>query len=149
MVRPRYTHCKFCNKPLSDAKIRRFAMTCDQTCWDGLQDQSRNGLKSAYQNLPTGTVGAISELRASVDLMARGFDVFRALSPTCPADLICLKDGQAITVEVRTAYWNRTHTKVVCGRTTTADLLALVIGDEIVYEPMEPEAKLEGRPRLL
>ncbi len=34
--------------------------------------------------------------------MLKGYDTFRALSPSCPCDLLALKDGEVLRVEVRT-----------------------------------------------
>lgn len=52
--------------------------------------------------LPSGSVGAASELRVAVDLLMRGHSVFRALSPSSPCDLAVLCQGQLLRVEVRT-----------------------------------------------
>lgn len=52
--------------------------------------------------LSSGTVGAVSELLTCVDLLQRGFEVFRAVSPACSCDLAILKDGRLLRVEVRT-----------------------------------------------
>lgn len=61
---------------------------------------------SRYKKLgiSTSTVGAIEELRVSVDLMEKGFYVFRALSPSCPCDLFAMKNGKQFDIEVRTSY---------------------------------------------
>lgn len=49
------------------------------------------------------TVGAISELIAGADLLRLGYAVFRALSPSCPCDLIAMApDGTILRIEVRT-----------------------------------------------
>jgi hypothetical protein len=53
-------------------------------------------------SLSTGTAGALSELIVSADLLARGYEVFRALSPSCSCDLIIFRDGRQHRVEVRT-----------------------------------------------
>lgn len=53
-------------------------------------------------DLPPGSVGAVSELIVAIDLMKKGFDVYRAMSPHGFADLIALKDGVMIQIEVRT-----------------------------------------------
>jgi hypothetical protein len=50
-----------------------------------------------------GSLGALAELLASVDLMKRGYEVFRALSPACSCDLIAMKAGVILRVEVRSA----------------------------------------------
>lgn len=92
---------------------------------------------SQYPGLPTGTVGAINELRVSVDLMARGYAVFRALSPSCPCDLAILKDDNLIRVEVKTGYrlcnGRPTISKVKILEHQSRGILALVVGPEIIY----------------
>jgi hypothetical protein len=87
--------------------------------------------------LPTGTVGAISELVVCNALMRAGFSVFRSMSPACVCDLIAMRDGELLKIEVTTA--NRHITEK--GRGTWSvppkperydfDLLAAVIGNEI------------------
>lgn len=54
--------------------------------------------------IPTPTVGSISELKVSIDLMGKGYSVFRALSPACFCDLIAIKDNEYMLLEVRTGY---------------------------------------------
>lgn len=51
-------------------------------------------------------MGARTELLVSADLMYRGYDVFRALSPSCNCDLVIFKNGEIVRVEVRTGYKN-------------------------------------------
>lgn len=92
--------------------------------------------------LPTGTAGTISELLVGVDLLKRGYEVFRALSPSCSCDLSILKDGCLLRVEVKTGYRNGATGNVI---TTTPkdrdhfDIFAIVIrGEEIIYEPELP-----------
>lgn len=52
-------------------------------------------------NLCTGTRGAIHELAVSIDLMRKGWHVFRAISPACPVDLIAMRDGVIYRVQVK------------------------------------------------
>ena len=56
------------------------------------------------EKLAAGTTGAMSELCVAVDLMKKGYAVFRALSPACFCDLIAIKDGKSLNVEVKTGY---------------------------------------------
>jgi hypothetical protein len=86
--------------------------------------------------LPTGTVGAIKELRVSVDLMSKGFHVFRALSPSCPCDLFAIKDGKQFDIEVRSARRNPKTGMLYSHRENIrARYKAFVTDDEIIYEP--------------
>ena len=54
--------------------------------------------------LPTGTVGAISELLVAGDLLKKGYGVFRSVSPSCYCDILAIKNGEISEVEVRTGY---------------------------------------------
>jgi hypothetical protein len=116
-------------------------------------------------NLPAGTVGAISEILAAADLMKRGYDVFRALSPSCSCDLIAIAAGQPpLRIEVRTgnrspvtghlSFPRNGHSrKFVANGTlrrshsperTEADLdhycVIVHASEEIIYEPPLPES---------
>lgn len=76
---------------------------CSTSCSRKAETERRHA-NSGYLDLPAGTVGAIHEMVAATDLMRRGYHVFRALSPSCPCDLLAYKDGtKPIRVEVRTA----------------------------------------------
>lgn len=59
--------------------------------------------RDAKPMLSTGVSGACGELAVSVDLLRRGYEVFRAVSPACSCDLVALKDGKSYRVEVRTS----------------------------------------------
>lgn len=79
----------------------------------------------------------MSELRVAVDLMDKQYEVFRSISPACSCDLAILKGNKLIRVEVTTgtkAYTpgNITHPPKDASR---YDVLAVVIGDSIVYKP--------------
>lgn len=56
------------------------------------------------KSIPSGTVGAITELVISADLMKKGYSVFRALSPSCFCDVIAIKDNNLLKVEIKTGY---------------------------------------------
>jgi endogenous inhibitor of DNA gyrase (YacG/DUF329 family) len=49
--------------------------------------------------ISTKSIGAIGELLVSADLLSRGVDVFRALSPASPCDLVALHGGKLYRVE--------------------------------------------------
>ena len=89
-------------------------------------------------DVPTGTVGAIQELKVSLDLLIKGYHVFRSMSPSCPCDLAILKNKKLLTVEVRTRYRNKLG-KVSYPKKNSdnPDIWAIVVGDKIIYEPIE------------
>ena len=69
----------------------------------------------------------------------KGYNVFRALSPSCPCDLAILKDHKLFKVEVRTAHIS-TSGKIYKVKNKSdihnnIDVYAWVLPDEIIYEP--------------
>jgi hypothetical protein len=91
-----------------------------------------------YGNIPTGTVGAIGELRVACDLMARGFEVFRAVSPSCSCDLAVIKNGKLFRIEVRTGYissYSGKRCTNIPKDSTKLDVLAVAFPDKITYTP--------------
>lgn len=97
------------------------------------------------------TTGAISEYIVVVDLLRRGYNVFRAASPACSCDLVVLLSTGIKRIEVRTAY-----TSVSTGVLTAPigqhdhgrfDILALVYhGTRIAYYPQLPDDNSEHPP---
>lgn len=93
--------------------------------------------KTDHYDLSPGTIGAINELKVCVDLMIKGFNVFRCMSPNSPHDLIISKDKELLKVEVTTG------TRYINGNIQHSpknhhdfDVLAIVVfpGD-IIYRP--------------
>jgi Holliday junction resolvase-like predicted endonuclease len=72
--------------------------------------------------------GAVSELLVSADLMARGFEVFRAVSHAASCDLIAMRDGETIRVEVKSADQTETgrYSRNLKLRRGAYDVLAVV-----------------------
>src|SRR3972149_3193615 len=96
----------------------------------------RYGFKE--QGISTGTVGAMSEILVSFDLMSKGFEVYRALSPASSCDLLAIKKGKMINFEVRTGYRGVNNGKISYPKTNIrAKLVAVVLYDkrEVVYFP--------------
>lgn len=91
-----------------------------------------------HGDLPTGTCGAINEYRVAVDLLKRGYQVFRAMSPSCSCDLAVLHNKRLLRVEVTTGYrvnGRLTHPKA--GKNDwrgSADILAVALPDGLHYE---------------
>ena len=76
--------------------------TCSEECRKE-RYRKRFG-RYADTSISSGTVGAISEIMISADLMKKGYAVFRALSPACFCDVIAIKDKKILRVEIRTGY---------------------------------------------
>jgi hypothetical protein len=84
--------------------------------------------------VPCGTIGALGELLVAADLLRRGYEVFRSVSPNCSADIVIHRDGKNRRVEVRTGFVQNSG-KIIANRVHQADILAIVLVDRVVYEP--------------
>ena len=122
-------HSKICPTCLTPFDGVASQIYCEPTC-----RQSRIKLRP-WAGLVEGTVGALGELKVAADLMLRGFEVFRALSPSCSADLVIHKDGLTQRVEVRTGVYAQSGSRVVNDKTHRADILAIAYPNEVSYEP--------------
>ena len=84
----------------------------------------------------TGTVGAINELRVCVDILSKGFEVFRAVSPSCSCDLAIIKNKKLTRVEVTTGHFCANGKLFSVKKDKTKfDLLAIVTKTKIIYSP--------------
>jgi hypothetical protein len=95
--------CKECGEPVVGRSHN--ALFCCGECkrtWDLAAKVGKN----SRPKLPTcpATTGAIAELVVCADLLKRGFEVFRAVSPACSCDLVALRDGQLQRIEVKTGF---------------------------------------------
>ena len=96
----------------------------------------------------TGSKGAASELCVAVDLLRKGYHVFRAFSPGAACDLIAMRDdGQCVRVEVKTA--TVVNGRVFCdikGQIGKFDLLALVFPHGLIRYLPQVEIKNDRYP---
>lgn len=120
--------CETCGRPFAAQQPN--AKYCGEDC--------RPQYKKPFPGLNTGQVGAIGELRVCTDLLARGFEVFRSVSPACSCDLIALKNGAMLRIEVRTACKTRDNKVQFPGDINDKgkqDHFAAVLPDQIIYLP--------------
>lgn len=131
-------NCRRCGREIPAARRLRRAVFCSNTCRHAFGAEETKKLNPHRQGLSTGAVGAISELIATIDLMQRGYEVFRAVSPACSCDLAALRDGKLTRVEVRTG------TRYMTGSVSYSlaesekhrhDVLAVVVDGEVTYTP--------------
>lgn len=88
-----------------------------------------------------GTIGAISELLITADLMNRGFHVFRGVGPHCSCDLIAVAKNVMLRVEVKTGakYKNGYNRSTRDYDPEKFDVLAVVTRDDgVIYRPGLP-----------
>jgi hypothetical protein len=123
--------CIVCAKSFSPKGKWKNIKFCSSVC-RGQHWRKQTGRESSHPNIASGTVGAISELAASVYFLSLGYAVFRALSPACFCDIVAFKENETpMFIEVRTGYKNlngnlsfsktirrgATHFAVVIGKT--------------------------------
>lgn len=84
--------------------------TCSELC-RGKRIAKITG-RIVNEKIPSGTVGAMSELMVCGELLRKGYSVFRSVSPSCFCDLIATKDSFSMSIEVRTGYIHPTTEKL-------------------------------------
>jgi hypothetical protein len=105
---------------------------CSAAC-KGTFNYKKGYTPRQYPHLTNSGVGAVNELRVSQDLMIRGYEVFRALAADASCDLIALKDGKTLRIQVRTARVVKNH--AVCPVDGVHDVLVKVCPDTLLYFP--------------
>lgn len=135
--------CVVCSAVLSARSAHGLSVKkyCSASC--ASEDRRRRRMAAGavvHTDLSPGTVGAVGELAATIDLVRRGYEVFRAISPSSSCDLLVLKGGRVLRIEVRTA--GRTSTgEVRINKTSSAcDHFAGIVWSgcgayEVLYDP--------------
>lgn len=121
-----------CAKPFKSCHPHK--LYCSRRC---RYNAAKKDFLPIYPTLSTGTAGAIGELRVATDLLVKGFEVFRAVSPSCSCDLVTLFQGKPRRVEVRTGHYGKNRI-IYCAKpidTGRYDILAIVLPDNIIYRP--------------
>ena len=92
--------------------------------------------------LTCGDIGAASEMVVCTDLLLKGYDVFRAVSPSASCDLVVFCGEKLFRIEVRTAAYKSKNGRLVCGKATRYgfDVLAMVYlpAKTVEYKPPLP-----------
>jgi hypothetical protein len=85
-----------------------------------------------------GELGAESELIACADLLHRGWHVYRSVSATAPCDLVIIKHGGVLRVEVKTGNAINQGKRSVRKEDEFEpryDVLAIVFEGKVTYKP--------------
>lgn len=139
--------CENCGGKIPETRANRYAKYCSKKCYDIWAKKHYRGDRPYAKKLPTGTVGTISELVVSIDLMIKGYEVFRALSPHCSCDLAILNGGKLMTIEVKTTQKDTNgkfnQTPIYSHK---ADIGALVVGNDVLYVPDLPKVDSQLKP---
>src|SRR6266536_2821533 len=86
-----------CRKTFNPTKSQPQQKFCTTECRAAVSHAKHRGLSS---KINTGTTGAMGEILVTYDLMQRGYEVFRSISPTGSCDLLAMKEKAIIRVEV-------------------------------------------------
>ncbi len=132
-------YCKECGNeiPFYHNKSKKF---CTPKCKRNFSGHIHTSSLLAL-SLSKGTLGSLNELRVSVDLVLKGYDVFRALSPNGSCDLVAIKNHKPFRVEVTTGFMYQKslrHAKNLKSKSVTDrfDVLAVVAPNStITYIP--------------
>lgn len=147
MTNPKHRICEYepCGSVFAPGGNTRQRF-CSRQC--RIDAYSARHFKPQRLGLPSATVGAVGEMVAAVDLMKRGYEVFRALSAACSSDLIALRDGVPLRIEVRTGQrslltgkltWARNGGKQGRSEDDLDHYAVVVAGELILYDPPLPE----------
>ena len=90
-------------------------------CSDSCKHAQYKNIGGNNAGIPSGTVGAASELIIAGYLLNKGWAVFRSVSPSCFCDLIAVKDGVTHYIECRTAYKHPTYNTLYYPKNKHAD----------------------------
>lgn len=133
--------CRYCGGDIPQKRLRHHAETCSRKCLNSEAKERYLTLNSRDEQLSRGTMGAIAELAVCCDLLKRGYEVFRSVSPSTSCDLAVLRDNQLLRVEVTTSYIRQNGTpQRPSGKDKDKhkyDLLAYYLPKthSIIYEP--------------
>ena len=137
-----------CGKEFTPCQHRQ--RYCSPGCRIQVERAARPGRPGRIPGMPTQTTGAVSEMAAAIDLLKRGYEVFRALSSACSCDLIALGPAGALRIEVRTGSRSPATGVLIFPRNgkkrgrgeDVLDHYAVVVGygAEIIYVPELPAA---------
>jgi hypothetical protein len=134
--------CVRCDSEIPAARLRGQTpgrvKFCSNLCRSTYQKE-QYALANERVYISPGKTGAVSELVVCADLLRREYEVFRSVSQDCSCDIIILKDGRFIRIEVRTGAINLdgsinyAQKPYDIGR---SDITAVVLrGREVVYIP--------------
>ena len=75
---------------------------CSKSC-----ERKTNAPLRENLNISSGKVGTISELLVCIDLMKKGWEVYKAIYQSSFCAAIAIKNGVILKLEIRTGYYNK------------------------------------------
>ena len=135
--------CEICNETFK-ASIFKNQKYCSRACAQKAQHNKYRSSNPLSQlalrgiKLSTSTKGALSELKVAIDLIEKGYEVFKAVSPGTSCDYAIWKDGKLLRLEVKSRFYGCSGV-MSKNPPHKADILALVYPDNLItYTPDLP-----------
>ncbi|OGM10630.1 hypothetical protein A2Z67_00040 [Candidatus Woesebacteria bacterium RBG_13_36_22] len=123
--------------PFQIGKLKKRAF-CSKDCLDKFEREILPIGVPILRGRNSVLTGSISELLVCVDLLCKGFYVFRSVSPSAPCDLIIIHENKTAKIEVKTTYSKSGGGFIKFEEEmdkSKFDILALVYGSEVHYFP--------------
>lgn len=136
--------CAFCSTIFRP--MRSTTIFCSKRCRRSQEITQKNTF--SLGGVCDGTVGAIAELVVSTDLMRKGWEVYRALSPASSCDVLAFKNGACLYVEVRTAQKTLSGNLLYPKKNIRGSQIALVThrDNQVHYIPELPACSASEAP---
>lgn len=128
--------CLNCNKIMEDVLPHR--KFCNKKCKRQYVVKKYEVGKYSAIGISNSTIGAMHEMLVCADLLGKGYEVFKSISPHSSCDIAIIKDGNLLRVEVTTGQILSSSGKVCRPHKDFSrfDVLAVVLRNgKINYEP--------------
>ena len=132
--------CKICGD-MFPACLNKPNIYCSRICraeGNRRRVKEKNGIPTYEKNgitLSKSTKGALAEMRVTVDLIEKGYEVFRAVSPATSCDFVICKNNTTLRLEVKSRGLS-SGGNIYKPPPHKADVIAILYQDEIIkYTP--------------
>lgn len=110
--------CEGCGCEFIDKSNNAMRCFCTTDCRKKTEQKRHMAGAPLRGVVPTKNMGAYTEMRVIMDLFKRGYEVYRAVSPSCTGDIVCETKEGLIKIDAVTGYANKNGT---CHYGKTAD----------------------------
>lgn len=139
--------CLGCKKIFTAGNDKKKRKYCSISCRTNFYNKKTKGLNNScdLNNICAGTLGAVHELVICIDLLKKGYEVFRSVSPACSCDLAIIFEGKLFRVEVTTGSYNCSGNITYPKKNKNKfDILAICFKNgNIIYKPDLPNMSKE------
>jgi len=98
-------NCVNCGGELTDKRVNGKYKVCYADCNREYTRKKYKEHNLVLDGVTSGTTGTISELAVGIDLLSKGYDVFKSLSPNASFDIAIFRDKKFLRVEIKTGYY--------------------------------------------